>query len=241
MAPENTLFAIETGIKYKFTSVEFDVMLSKDWVPYLMHDDTLDRVTIDMKYRGKSLSELESYEADEIDVGSWYYGVESEPNREKITIPRFEEVLKVCISQNIVMNIEVKPASGYERITGEAVGAICSSYFTPDSPLMPLISSFSYDALVGVKESASSFIPRAFLIDDISQEPLWKEKLNDLEAIGLNTNHENLDEVTINEVKSQGYHMLCYTVNTIEKAEELLSLGVDSICTDRLDLFQSKL
>ncbi|HEY0590111.1 MAG TPA: glycerophosphodiester phosphodiesterase family protein, partial [Pseudoduganella sp.] len=30
--------------------------------------------------------------------------------------------------------------------------------------------------------------------------------------------------------------LFCYTVNTPERAREILSLGVDAFCTDRIDL-----
>ena len=43
LAPENTLMAIETGANINgLKAVEFDVMLSKDKIPFLMHDDILE-------------------------------------------------------------------------------------------------------------------------------------------------------------------------------------------------------
>jgi len=41
MAPENTLAAMQCGVDYGYRAVEFDVMLSKDGVPVLMHDRSL--------------------------------------------------------------------------------------------------------------------------------------------------------------------------------------------------------
>jgi glycerophosphoryl diester phosphodiesterase len=43
--PENTIESIEAAIEAGATMVEFDVQLSADDVPVLMHDDTLDRTT----------------------------------------------------------------------------------------------------------------------------------------------------------------------------------------------------
>src|SRR5439155_13108976 len=43
LAPENTLVAMRLGQTYGYRMVEFDVKLSGDGVPFLLHDDTLDR------------------------------------------------------------------------------------------------------------------------------------------------------------------------------------------------------
>ena len=58
--PENTLQAIALGSsKYGFKACEFDVMLSKDNIPFLMHDDVLERtINSDSPYKGVSLLEV---------------------------------------------------------------------------------------------------------------------------------------------------------------------------------------
>ena len=43
LAPENTLAAMQCGRNMAFRAVEFDVMLSKDGVPVLMHDPEFGR------------------------------------------------------------------------------------------------------------------------------------------------------------------------------------------------------
>ena len=43
LAPENTLAGIRCGLEHGFHAVEFDVMLSSDGVPILMHDHRLGR------------------------------------------------------------------------------------------------------------------------------------------------------------------------------------------------------
>ncbi|MEG2962031.1 MAG: glycerophosphodiester phosphodiesterase family protein, partial [Janthinobacterium sp.] len=41
------------------------------------------------------------------------------------------------------------------------------------------------------------------------------------------------------EVKGRGFGLFCYTVNTPERASELLAWGVDGFCTDRIDLIKA--
>src|SRR6266702_1219038 len=45
LAPENTLAGIRKAVATGFGGVEFDVMLSADKVPLLIHDETLERTT----------------------------------------------------------------------------------------------------------------------------------------------------------------------------------------------------
>ena len=45
LAPENTLAGIRLAARLGYRAVEFDVMLSADGTPFLVHDETLERTT----------------------------------------------------------------------------------------------------------------------------------------------------------------------------------------------------
>lgn len=45
LAPENTLAGIRLAARLGYRAVEFDVMLSADGTPFLIHDATLERTT----------------------------------------------------------------------------------------------------------------------------------------------------------------------------------------------------
>ena len=45
IAPENTLQSINKAIQFKLKWIEIDVKISKDHIPFLLHDDLLDRTT----------------------------------------------------------------------------------------------------------------------------------------------------------------------------------------------------
>ena len=68
VAPENTLAAFSRAIKDGADGFEFDVRLSRDQVPVVIHDATLKRTgSIDI-----SVCNLTSQELGEVDVGSWF-------------------------------------------------------------------------------------------------------------------------------------------------------------------------
>jgi glycerophosphoryl diester phosphodiesterase len=67
-APENTLAAFERALQDGADGIEFDVQLTRDQVPVVIHDATLKRTTgIDAHIAALSSSELAT-----IDTGSWF-------------------------------------------------------------------------------------------------------------------------------------------------------------------------
>ena len=68
LAPENTLAAFETGAKLGMKMVEFDVKLSHDAVPFLLHDDRVDRTS-----NGQGAAAAMNYsELAALNAGSWF-------------------------------------------------------------------------------------------------------------------------------------------------------------------------
>lgn len=66
-APENTLAAIETAFAVGATMVEVDVRLSRDGIPVVIHDETLERTT-----NGEGpVAAMTSSELSLLDAGSW--------------------------------------------------------------------------------------------------------------------------------------------------------------------------
>lgn len=234
LAPENTIAAIAHGVSEGYHAVEFDVMLSKDRIPVLMHDEYTGRtVKSSIKGVGDHLAE----ELLSLDAGSWFDATKYS----HVRVPLFTDVLSYCQQNKVWMNIEIKPYPGVEELTGTVVAASTKTFFDalPDlsANALPLFSSFSYESLLAAKSAAPLF-KRGYLIDNLSEVPDWKERCRNLEAYSLHVNHRYLTAALVQEIKSEGLGLFCYTVNNVERAKEIVSWGVDSFCTDRLDLFR---
>lgn len=236
LAPENTLAALRKGYELGFRAVEFDVMLAADQVPVLMHDAEFGRT---VRESGNVWS-TPSRTLRGMDAGGWFgAGYSGEP------VPLYEDAMRYCRAHGLWMNVEIKPAPGFEHITGEVVGSLTQAFFLdriaamsdPGAIVVPLFSSFSEVALAGARQ-ASPGIPRGLLFDAVP--PDWRERLVRLDCVTLHCNHARLTEATARAIGAAGYGLLCYTVNSIARAEELFGWGVDAICTDRLDLFAQK-
>ena len=228
LAPENTLAAMHCGLEHGFAAVEFDVMLSKDGIPVLMHDPEFGRTVAG---HGRIADTLAA-DLQIMDAGKWFAD-----SFAGVCVPLYAEVVSFCRQHGIWMNVEIKPSPGAEAETGRVVAELTKSLFADvgvvDTLHLPLFSSFSMTALMAAKHVAPA-IPRGFLMDKLN--PDWKTNLQELAARALHTNHKHLTAELAKEVKDAGYGLFCYTVNTPERATEILHWGVDAFCTDRLDL-----
>ena len=131
-------------------------------------------------------------------------------------------------------NIEIKPVDGYETATGATVARIAQAMFadTLGTAAAPLLSSFSMDALAAARQAAPH-LARACLFDRLPAD--WQVQATALGAVAIHTSHKHLTAASAQAIKSAGFGLLCYTVNSPDRARELFAWGVDSLCTDRLD------
>ena len=211
-------------------------MLSRDKIPMLMHDDELRRTIRNTPHMDKNFNELVAAELQTLDAGSFY-----DPALNHVRIPLFEDVLKYCLENSIFMNIEIKPASGHDLRTGIVVAELTAQYYDrlAEAGVAPVFSSFSMDALRAAKEVAPH-IPRGLLVDEpLTDRPQWKEHLAELQAASLHVNRKHLTREQVQEIKAVGCGVFVYTVNDLAQADELLSWGVDCLCTDKIDTFSS--
>ena len=221
LAPENTLGAIRLGAALGFGGVELDVMLAGDGTPVLMHDETLARTT---GARGEVACTPYSRLA-ELDAGAWR-GRKWRGER----IPTFEQTTRLCRELGLWANVEIKPAAGYERRTGEAVARAARELWR-GAALPPVLSSFSPVALAAARTAAPE-LPRGFLVGRIPEK--WREAMQDLDCVALHCSHRALDRRLASAIHAAGYAILAWTVNDRRTARRLLGWGVDCLVTDAL-------
>ena len=222
LAPENTLAGIRLARNLGFGGVEFDVKLTADGVPVLMHDDTLERTT-----DGSGTVAQTSYkEITRFDAGGWFGNEFSgEP------VPSFAAASALCREAGVWANIEIKPSPGQERATGEAVARMTKLLWTGSHPL-PLLSSFSALALEAAAVESPE-LPRALLV--VEPPSNWLAQLERLQCVAMHVSHPHLDATLVKALHGSGRGVLTYTVNDSEIALDLLGWGVDALVTDQLD------
>jgi len=227
LAPENTLAAMRCGLAHGFHAVECDVMLSSDSIPVLMHDPQFGRT---VPGNGR-VCDTPARQLAAMDAGAWFGKTfAGEP------VPLYEQVIAFCKENRIWMNVEIKPAPGFDAETGRVVAETTQRLFAQelasgDPASLPLLSSFSYEALRAAQAAAPG-LPRGLLVQSIPAD--WLDRMRELDAVALHADHRKLTEAMARKVKAAGYGLFCYTVNTPARAREIMAWGVDAFCTDAI-------
>lgn len=229
LAPENTMAGLREGMARGFRAIEYDVMLARDGVPVVMHDPYLGRTVAG----SGNVVDYDAAELAAMDAGGWFARrFEREP------VPLFVEFAQFCKAHGLWMNIEIKPAPGFDIETGGVVARIAAGMFADEIAAgeyakVPLLSSFSQLALEAAREVAPG-VPRACLMSELP--PDWERRAREVDAVAIHANHKHLTAALARDVKAAGFALFCYTVNDPGRARELLGWGVDAFCTDRIDL-----
>jgi len=217
LAPENTLAGIRLAASLGYKAVEFDVMLSADGTPVLIHDETLERTT----NGGGRVCATPDARLFALDAGQGE------------RIPRFVDAAALCIELGLLANVEIKPATGHEVVTGEVVSRLTADLWR-GAAVQPLLSSFSLEALEVARDQAPG-IRRGVLFEKPPAD--WYAQLVRLRAVTLHCDADLISDEVIGEAMAHDVPLLCYTVNAPEQAKKLFGRGVSSLFTDRLDLF----
>ena len=222
LCPENTLESISKAFDFGLTYVEIDVKISKDGVPILLHDDTLDRTT-----NGTGIAvDFEYSHLKKLDAGQFFHNIKTNN-----FIPTLADVLDLCKSRNGNLNIELKPNLNYEKIN---VHKILEA--TKDIKDIEIFySSFDINSFI---EISNIYINsnRSFLIDSFDEYSLTDlfsiTKKYDANICGLN--RKIISKEIIDKIKDNDLKVTVYSEKNITKTEanEYFKIGVDSIFID---------
>ena len=204
---------------------ECDVKLSSDGVPFLLHDDTLERTT-----DGQGIAGQQTWQAlQKLDAGRWHSATYAgEP------IPSLETIADYCIENNFDLNIEIKPTTGADQLTGEVVARHAARLWQ-NAARKPLLTSFKPDALQAALDAAPE-LPRGLLLHELWTG--WLETALMLDCQAIICNHKLWDTSSVTQAKSAGFKTLSYTVNDKAEVDRLLALGTDVVITDSVDVFR---
>lgn len=217
-APENTLAsftkAIEAGVDY----IEFDVHLTKDGIPVVIHDPQLGRtvnVCSPMGVNCLTLNEIKRY-----DAGVLYH---QDFKGEKV--PTLEEVFTL-VNKRVGMMIEIKTGTASEEKLAEEVMSMIQIKGNGDKPI--LVGSFSPKVLKRVKEldPKQKIIALAKYDDEIKNHAG-----NNPEYFGLSI--ALITESIVASLHDEGKKVWVWTVNSDSEKDSLIAMGADGLITNR--------
>lgn len=221
--PENTMRAFKAAEASGADMIELDVTLSKDYVPVVIHDDTLNRTT-----NGNGLVREKTFrELQNLDAGSWFSEEFSGEH-----IPSLEEVCAWLQTNQLKVNIEIKSSAHDQNDSLNSIESqvvrLVTGYGIEERTM---ISSFSRNILQRVRQKDEN-VPLALLWESTREN--WKEVIElikSIEGISLNLAKELIPTEIFYQAK-QIYPILAYTVNHLEDMKRMLEAGVNGIFTN---------
>ncbi len=217
--PENTMLAFIGAKQENADWIELDVRETKDNQIVVFHDDNLSRIT----GVNKKVGDLTYDELIKLDYGSFF-----DKKYSKAKIPLLSETIRFAKNNNIKLNIELKPTGLEENFEGEVV-ALIEEYDFADSCV---ISTSSYKRIRNIKRLDPNIktVYLAYVInDDLAC-------LEDADAISVNI--LNMSSYLVNLIHNAGKEVYVWTINDEKVIYEMISLNVDNIITDNVELTQ---
>ena len=218
-APENTLAGFRKAKALGCHWVEFDVRLTADGKPVLLHDNRLQRTTDGHgRVSALSLAAIRRH-----DAGNWFHSSFAGER-----VPTLEEALTLLAELGLGANVELKAARGKEAATGAVVAELLARTWAAN-PMHLLISSFQKRALAAARDRAPH-IARGILFRHIPKD--WRNIAVQLGCVTIHANQQRLCPAVLSEIRRAGYPLLAYTVNDSERARILFDFGVNSVFSD---------
>jgi glycerophosphoryl diester phosphodiesterase len=210
LAMENSIAGLVAAKRCGCRAVEFDVMLTADGVPILMHDETLDRTT---QCRGR-VADLTLAQIRACDP----------------RVPTLGEAIGECQRLGLWTNIELKPAAGHEEETGTVVCRWLARNWHGNG----VISSFNEKSALAGRQAlpAAAF---ALLCDALPAD--WPVRLGRLHAVAVHLDAHRVDAAVAAQLGAAGIPWAAWTVDDKSTAERLFGLGAAAIFTDHPGMF----
>ena len=226
--PENTLPAFTAAAKAGF-ALEFDVVLTKDLVPLVIHDEELDRTTpCTGKVRDKTYAEIKATCKTDV-LGSPEGPLDKAAKKTKpsVSLPTLAEVLKVARQHKVLAAPELKEfdtTGESARVLAKGIKAskIGVKNVVVQSFLPPMIANIKAD-LPGVPTSQLTITePFSALPIAIDGKATWVSP-QFVDAI---------DASYVSKAHAAGLKVAPYTLDAKAQVKRAKALKVDALITD---------
>ncbi|HWS33306.1 MAG TPA: glycerophosphodiester phosphodiesterase family protein [Actinoplanes sp.] len=217
VAPENTLPAFAAALRAGATIVEFDVRCTRDGVPVVIHDRTVNRTT-DGSGRVWDLT------ADQIaglDAGSWFG-----PGFTGLRVPTLAETLDLLAPSAAGLLVEIKPPA-----TLDEVKSIVAALAERDLLERAVLQSFDADVVRKVRDVAPD-VRRGLLLFRFDAETVELSR-----ELGVTYCNPSVDDVlggpeTMAALAAAGIGVMPWTPNDMTRWRPLVDAGVAGLITD---------
>lgn len=215
IAPENTVASLRAALDAGAAWIEFDVRLTADGQPVLLHDATLDRTTD----ATGPLSDIGFDALRALDAGSWFDDrFRGEP------VPTLDEALDV-LGNHTVAVVELKTGHENERDLPVAVANVLGSRRGRF-----LVTAMHWAPLDRFR-AACGDIPIALSLSATDRrDPI--EAARRMGAVAIHPYHRRVDRAFVDRAHRAGLAVRPYTLNTVAQFAWAAEMAVDAFFTD---------
>ena len=228
--PENTMLAFQKAIELGIKCIETDVTILKDGTLVLFHDyETKDYTDFDGIINDLNYNAIQS-----IDAGSW-----KNEKFKNTRIPTLQELIDLCKKTNTIINLELKgEVSKNEKYWDSIVENTVKKVADNNAEDLIFYSSFEFDMLRTLKKISKNSKFGILLWEETGY---WKDIADELKPKSIHLYDKTINKDLVKNIKNEGYEIYVYTVNSLEFANALYSIGVDGVFTDMPNIFDKKL
>ncbi|MFC4068012.1 glycerophosphodiester phosphodiesterase [Actinoplanes subglobosus] len=217
VAPENTLPAFAAAVRAGATVVEFDVRVTRDGVPVVIHDRTVDRTT---DGHGR-VWDLTYDEVAALDAGSWFGAGFS-----GLRVPSLAETLDLLAPAAVDLLVEIKPPA-----TLDEVKSVIALLAERDLLGRAVLQSFDADVVRKVRDVAPE-VRRGLLLFRFDAETVELSR-----ELGVSYCNPSVDDVltgpeTMAALAAAGIGVMPWTPNDIAQWRPLVEAGAAGLITD---------
>lgn len=225
-APENTLAAFRLALENGADGIEFDVRLTADGVPVVIHDDNLQRTGATRK----RVSDLSLAELKQIDVGSWFsrsFAAER--------IPTLEELMKLVDGSSAILYLEMKsdPAQ-----LPQLVNACCTALKGSSLKNRVIVECFNLEGIAKVKKvdpelkTAALFEPQPFARRLLTSGRRMVEQTRAVGAEQIALHYRLASARVVATAKNHGLEVAVWTVGEGKWIQRAAKMGIVSLITN---------
>lgn len=233
VAPENTMAAFREAIAAGADGIEFDVRLTRDRVPVVIHDNSLHR-TAGLPQR---IADLTSSEIKNVDVGSWFARKKNLPagSFANETVPTLHELFTLFEPNNLTLCLEMKCDSVEEYTPlAQACSWLIKEYGFKDRVI---VECFKLAALALVKQfdagikTATLFEPSLSTPSVLSDRKLI-ERAKSVSASYLALHYRLARQSLVERAKLAGLKIALWTVDDPTWIERARAMGIEALITN---------
>lgn len=230
VAPENTLAAFRSAMTAGADLVELDYYHSRDGIPVVIHDATLDRTTdATNRWGGQNLrvSDRTLTELRVLSAGRWFT-----PPFPYESVPTLNEALEVIQAGRVTL---------IERKDGDA--ATCVALLRQQNLVnRVVVQAFDWDYLrdyhrlepgqvLGALGPPGSRGGRKLSDEEKALTDVWLDEIRELGAQVAVWNRQ-VDAASVRSAHARGLKVWVYTIDDPELARHLVAAGVDGVITN---------